>query len=509
MTRAILVIALALFSFSATAAATPVAVTVQPNTPWTNTGVDVRAGDGLVIIARGEWSRGDDTPRSGPAGNGSDPSATLPSAPAGALIGKIGTIVFLVGDNYRQQAPAAGRLFIGINDEPGAYGDNIGEMHASVDVVPVAAPLPNFVGTSYESAVVYLKEHSLVATRFVRRSNRPNEEVLVQYPEPGVDEHTIKVVVLGVSGGPPTRPPAVMPNVVGQTVEEALRMISSLTSVARTVGRGYSRYPKDEVFRQDPAPGARLADVKTIVLSVSDGPAPTVTPAPSSPSPSPSPSTTELPVPVPSIIGMSERDGINTIEQSGLRPRRESKRSGCGIGAISRTSPVASTPVARGTAIDYWLVFGPVAVPVLTRRSIDEAQALLRNHCLKLGDVRYRLQWADEGMITAQDPAPHAQADQDGTVAIEVATRDDLWIAFVIIGGLLGFAAVAVAGRLLLEAKTRRLLSIRTTIDPIGSTAFSTDVTTTGPTTRLRARLDEGPTKFQGDTPIVKREVKR
>lgn len=103
---------------------------VNANTPWTDTSVDVRAGQTIYFEARGEIRWGRDR-RDGPEGEKDsprNPNRPMPNRPAAALIGKIGSAAtgyFFVGD---EQGPIrvrdTGRLYLGVNDD--FFNDNSG-----------------------------------------------------------------------------------------------------------------------------------------------------------------------------------------------------------------------------------------------------------------------------------------------------------------------------------------------------------------------------------------------
>lgn len=99
-------------------------ITVQGNQQWTPTGLNARRGETLNFRASGEIKFGPAS--ASPAGSGEiNQGNPLPSAPTGALIGRIGTgQPFLIGNQSQVQAPAAGQLFLGINDS--YVGDNSG-----------------------------------------------------------------------------------------------------------------------------------------------------------------------------------------------------------------------------------------------------------------------------------------------------------------------------------------------------------------------------------------------
>ena len=119
----------------------PERIAVRAGARWTDTGIDVRGGDRLQLRAQGTITlsgndNGNDT--AGPAGafNGRFASgAPLPSAPAGALIGRIGDgPVFLIGaEGWTNRAGQSGRLFLGVNDDH--LADNRGEFTVRVSIV--------------------------------------------------------------------------------------------------------------------------------------------------------------------------------------------------------------------------------------------------------------------------------------------------------------------------------------------------------------------------------------
>jgi hypothetical protein len=108
-------------------------ITVSGTQQWTPTGIAVRRGEPLSISASGEVKIGGaGNPGASPAGAGETNAANpLQSAPTGALIGRIGTgQPFLIGNQTRVQAPAAGQLFLGVNDSH--LADNQGNFQVEI-----------------------------------------------------------------------------------------------------------------------------------------------------------------------------------------------------------------------------------------------------------------------------------------------------------------------------------------------------------------------------------------
>lgn len=108
-------------------------VLVNAREQWTDTGVDVRAGQQVFFVAEGEVRWGQNR-RDGAAGERNSPvnnGRPLPDRPAAALIGRIGNDVFFIGDDTAAfRIRGTGRLFLGINDD--VLTDNSGNLRVVV-----------------------------------------------------------------------------------------------------------------------------------------------------------------------------------------------------------------------------------------------------------------------------------------------------------------------------------------------------------------------------------------
>jgi hypothetical protein len=116
--------------------AVPGAITVLANQAWTSTGVSFRRGQTISLSTTGQVQLSDDVNDIADA-NGAKTGrmATNPqlrAVPAGALIGRIGPngAPFGIGTQTSIVAPAAGVLFLGVNDD--AHGDNKGNYQVIV-----------------------------------------------------------------------------------------------------------------------------------------------------------------------------------------------------------------------------------------------------------------------------------------------------------------------------------------------------------------------------------------
>jgi hypothetical protein len=100
---------------------------------WTSTGLTVRRGEPLTINASGEIRfGGGENMKATPSGSSdSNRENPLPDVPTGTLIGRVGNgQPFVIGNQKSVQAPAAGQLFLGINDSN--LSDNQGSYQVEV-----------------------------------------------------------------------------------------------------------------------------------------------------------------------------------------------------------------------------------------------------------------------------------------------------------------------------------------------------------------------------------------
>ena len=109
-------------------------ISVAANQQWTPTGLTVRSGDVLTFNASGEAQLGNGATAK-PSGTGDGrriENGPLPQVPAGALIAKVGNgAPFPVGGpTATVTMPAAGQLFLGVNDD--FVGDNSGGYRVDV-----------------------------------------------------------------------------------------------------------------------------------------------------------------------------------------------------------------------------------------------------------------------------------------------------------------------------------------------------------------------------------------
>jgi hypothetical protein len=110
-------------------------VVVDAREQWTDTGIDVRAGQPIYFASRGEtrWGRDRKDGAEGERNSPFNPNRPLPDRPAAALIGRIGDrnqIFFIGADSGPFRARDTGRLYLGINDD--VLTDNSGNLRVTV-----------------------------------------------------------------------------------------------------------------------------------------------------------------------------------------------------------------------------------------------------------------------------------------------------------------------------------------------------------------------------------------
>jgi Ca2+-binding EF-hand superfamily protein len=124
---------------TARSAAATRTVTVNPTLRWTDTGIDVRAGDTIAFDASGTITMSNDAKDKANPG-GSETGRRAAEAPllnqlAGSLIARIGGVgPIFVGGQGSITAPASGRLMLGVNDDH--LADNTGAYKVTVTRQP-------------------------------------------------------------------------------------------------------------------------------------------------------------------------------------------------------------------------------------------------------------------------------------------------------------------------------------------------------------------------------------
>ena len=185
-----------------------------------------------------------------------------------------------------------------------------------------------------------------------------------------------------------------VPNVIGLTYDDAARRLDQAGFVAdRGEERFHSSAPKQTVLEQNPAPGQTDVSGAKVALVVSKG---------------------QQMGQVPVVAGMSRDDAERAIENAGFTVGDVGEQPGNQpLGAVIGTRPAAGTSMPMPSPVALVVSAGPTVVttPDVVGRSYAQAQLLLAQVGLALGDVSTPNNEAPTGSATvmAQSPAAGSQ----------------------------------------------------------------------------------------------------
>jgi eukaryotic-like serine/threonine-protein kinase len=206
--------------------------------------------------------------------------------------------------------------------------------------------------------------------------------------------------LLGQDGGGPR---VEVPSVVGRKlgVARALLEDRGLTpEVRRTSSR---RAPANEVLKQDPDAGSRVAEDSTVMLTVSSG-APEVS--------------------VPSLEGQTVDEAVATLQEENLELGNQTEEANADVeaGVITSQSPGSGERVPEGSQVDVVVSSGPelTAVPNVIGATEEAARAELVGAGFVV-EVASEPNEADEGIVFAQDPVAGTELEDGAPVTIAVS----------------------------------------------------------------------------------------
>ncbi|WP_104102954.1 Stk1 family PASTA domain-containing Ser/Thr kinase [Arthrobacter sp. 08Y14] len=218
-------------------------------------------------------------------------------------------------------------------------------------------------------------------------------------PDAPAEVRRYQPVTLLISKGPELFD---VPNVVQRTLEAATK---NITDAGLTVGAVTEEYSETvdagKVISQFPAPDTQLRRDTAVNVVVSLGPAP---------------------VEVPSVVGKTEDEAIQLLEDAGLTaevlPDRVNSRD-IPDGSVAVQAP-ASGLVDRGSTVTLTVSKGPVMVqvPNVVRQSPDTARA-------QLEDLGFQVQISELlggllGIVQSQDPSGGSMAPEGSVITLRV-----------------------------------------------------------------------------------------
>lgn len=164
-----------------------------------------------------------------------------------------------------------------------------------------------------------------------------------------------------------------VPEVVGMEVEEALKIIAEAGLEGKEAEvRPDKNYPEGTVAAQTPSSGAEVKFGRGVYLTISGG---------------------ETLVTVPSLRGRSLRDALLALERFGLKAGDTTYMVSTRFpeNTVIDQFPAQGASVKGGASVSITVSQGPVAdrvpVPNLTRKSLGEAERLLLQAGLTMGNI--------------------------------------------------------------------------------------------------------------------------
>jgi beta-lactam-binding protein with PASTA domain/tRNA A-37 threonylcarbamoyl transferase component Bud32 len=140
---------------------------------------------------------------------------------------------------------------------------------------------------------------------------------------------------------------------------------------------------------------------------------------------------------VPNVVGMTEREARDELDERGLRTRVEDRRNRAPVGEVIDQDPAADATAREGDTVTITVSRGPrqVEVPELTGRTQEEAEALLDDAGLRLGEVSEETSDEfDEGQVIRQDPAAGQEVNARSRVDIVLSAGPETVIVPPVVG---------------------------------------------------------------------------
>jgi eukaryotic-like serine/threonine-protein kinase len=193
-----------------------------------------------------------------------------------------------------------------------------------------AVAVPDVIGSPVEQAQLRLTaEGFTVAVEEVVDEEAPVGEVVDQDPSGNDEAPRGSEVRLFVSKGPAPRE---VPDVVGRTIAEASNLLGQAGFTVKQSAEASNDVPEGEVIRTDPAAGTTQPKGATITVVVSTGPAEG---------------------PVPSVVGLTEANAINTLNNAGFSPDvvEQDTDDPTQDGRVISQDPAANTVANEGSTV--------------------------------------------------------------------------------------------------------------------------------------------------------------
>ncbi|HMJ00891.1 MAG TPA: PASTA domain-containing protein [Gaiellaceae bacterium] len=288
---------------------------------------------------------------------------------------------------------------------PGTALDSGGQVTIVVAHGPSTVDVPNVVGLPVDQAFVRLQAAGLKGQTVKVASAQPKDRVIRQAPAGGSQAKKSSTVVLTVSKGPSS---ARVPALRGLTQASATATLSRL-GFRVSVSQVPAAQPKGIVFSQAPAPGSKAPKGSIVGINVSTGG-----------------KSAAGGVVVPKVVGLSQGEAVDRIEQVGLTVDSFPVASQQPRGTVASERPAGGTQVAPRSKVRINVSLGPGPreqrdVPDV----VGQAESAARHALIQAGFTVRSVDQptsdpGENGLVIKQKPVGGGQASVGSQVAIYV-----------------------------------------------------------------------------------------
>ena len=267
--------------------------------------------------------------------------------------------------------------------------------------------VPDVVGMTEEQAVTALDEVGLTVGRIT------DVEATEEFSEPGTVVVSKPIAGEEVALGSkvdldvvidPSKVRADVPNVVGKTAEEAIKILEEAGFVVASEEVASIRVDAGKVVEQSPPAGTKSNKGANVLIRVSSGPGD---------------------IAVPSIIGLSEQTAKTQLTNAGLTFTTATSPSDAAKGTVISSSPAPGAMVKPGTSVALIISSGPasqpaqkITIPSYVGWNGMEAQRNLS----EIGLIGVLSPPDGDGIVESSNPAAGTRVEKGSTVTLKVVT---------------------------------------------------------------------------------------
>ena len=280
---------------------------------------------------------------------------------------------------------------------------------------PVLADVPNLIGMDYETVKQeYGEKFKIKLNQTVYSAQYPAGQVIWQNPAAGGEQIALNsIIAVDVSMGEEPEP-ILMPDVLGQEIEEAQRALNNLgiTLVIKITEENHDEIPKGCVIRTEPVAETELVAEQEVRVVVSLGVAfKTGT--------------------MPEIVGLSKEKAKEKLEAQQMDLEiifEEVYDSEYEAGYVVRSNPEEGESLETGDTVTVYVSKGPNLVPMsaVLNLNVDTAVNILKSD----GFVNYTIETVEdmkqkdtviELRVDGRSVSPGDKVDVNKTVTVVVS----------------------------------------------------------------------------------------